>query len=503
LMMRLTSVEQAAQWLRERTGAATLRTDSRRIQAGDAFIAWPGAANDGRRYVKTALGAGASACLVEAKGVEEFAFDDARVAHFEGLKAASGPIAAAYFKQPSQALDVIAVTGTNGKTSTAWWLAQALNALRKNEHSAQYSSGLIGTLGLGTPGQMVSTGLTTPDPVMLQAELSRLRDNGASACAMEASSIGLAEHRMAGTQVRVAIFTNFTQDHLDYHGSMEAYWLAKRALFDMSGLQTAVIHVDDPKGEELRSYCSERGLQVVSTSQIRSDVTLSARSVEYVAAGMQFSVHEGADSARVQCPVVGEFNIANMLGVLGALRALGVGLQEACAALGVCTAVPGRMEWVSWPARALVVVDYAHTPDALAQALAALRPFARARGGKLWCVFGCGGNRDTGKRPLMAQAAQQGADQVIVTSDNPRDEVAKEIADQILAGFTSATVPRLALDRARAIGIAIQEAKAHDVILIAGKGHEDYQEIQGIKHPFSDREEALRALKRPVQGDLE
>lgn len=500
-MMLLSSPLDAARWLQACVGKGLLHTDSRRIQAGDAFIAWPGAASDGRQYVATALQAGAVACLVEAHGVEAFGFEDPRVAKFEGLKAASGLIAAAYFEEPSQALDVVAVTGTNGKTSTAWWLAQALNTLRKNEHSAPYSCGLIGTLGLGTPGQMVSTGLTTPDPVMLQAELARLRDTGATACAMEASSIGLAEHRMAGTQVRVAIFTNFTQDHLDYHGSMESYWLAKRALFDMPSLQTAVINLDDPKGEELRAYCVQRGLRVISTSQLRTDATLCARAVEYLADGIQFSVHEGANSAQVTCPVVGDFNVANMLGVLGALRALGVGLQAACASLHACTAVPGRMELLSLPAQALVVVDYAHTPDALMKALAALRPLAQARGGKLWCVFGCGGNRDASKRPLMAQAAEQGAAYVVVTSDNPRHEAAQTIVDHIMAGFTRSMTAFVELDRARAIAHAVQQAAAQDVILIAGKGHEEYQEIAGIKHPFSDREQVLLAMKHQARGD--
>jgi UDP-N-acetylmuramyl-tripeptide synthetase len=503
-MMRLSSVEQAAVWLHERVGSGSLQTDSRRVKAGDAFIAWPGAATDGRQYVAGALKAGASACLVEAVGADSYGFEDARIAQFEGLKAASGLIAAAYFEQPSKALDVIAVTGTNGKTSSAWWLAQSLNVLRKNEHSAQYACGLVGTFGIGTPGSMVSTGLTTPDPVMLQAELARLRDAGAKACAMEASSIGLAEHRMASTQIRVAIFTNFTQDHLDYHGSMEAYWLAKRALFDMPGLQAAVINLDDPKGDELVAYCQQRGLQVISTSQLRSDATLCGSAPEYEMNGMRFDVREGSVKQSVGCPVVGDFNAANILGVIGALRALGVSLQDACAAMASCTAVPGRMELVIAPEQPLMVVDYAHTPDALIKALAALRGTALSRGGKLWCVFGCGGNRDASKRPLMAQAAEAGADRIIVTSDNPRDEVPQAIAAQVMAGLAhsrSQHQAQLELDRKLAIFSAAQQAAKEDVILIAGKGHEDYQEIAGIKHPFSDREQAQAALKRRTRGD--
>jgi UDP-N-acetylmuramyl-tripeptide synthetase len=413
-------------------------------------------------------------------------------------------IAASYFEQPSQSLDVMAVTGTNGKTSTVWWLAQSLNLLRKKERPAQYACGLIGTLGIGTPGEMVSTGLTTPDPVMLQAELARLRDAGASACAMEASSIGLAEQRMAGTQVRVAIFTNFTQDHLDYHGSMEAYWLAKRALFDFAQLQTAVIHLDDPKSDELVNHCKQRGLQIISTSLLRTDATLCGSGLEHQVSGIAFDVNEGTDKQRVSCPVLGEFNVANMLGVIGALRALGVSLKDACTALSQCSAVPGRMELVSKPGLPLMVVDYAHTPDALAKALAALTPTAQTRGGKVWCVFGCGGSRDASKRPLMAQAAEQGADHIIVTSDNPRNEAPEAIAQQILTGFAPARASQrqaaVELDRRRAIFQAAQQAAAEDVILIAGKGHEDYQEVAGTKHPFSDREQALDALKRRTPG---
>ncbi|MBS7808147.1 UDP-N-acetylmuramoyl-L-alanyl-D-glutamate--2,6-diaminopimelate ligase [Variovorax sp. PCZ-1] len=501
-MMRLETVDQAAQWLKSHVGAGALHTDSRCIKPGDAFIAWPGAATDGRQYVVTSLEAGASCCLVESDGVQAYGFEDARIAQVSGLKAASGLIAAAYYEQPSKALDVLAVTGTNGKTSSAWWIAQSLNTLRKNERSAQYSCGLIGTLGIGTPGNMVSTGLTTPDPVMLQAELARLRDAGASACAMEASSIGIAEHRMAGVQVKVAAFTNFTQDHLDYHGNMEDYWLAKRALFDMPGLETAVINVDDPKGDELMAYCKSRGLNVISTSQIRTDATLCGSTPEHRATGMAFDVMHLGQKQSVSCPVVGDFNAANMLGVIGALLSLGVGLTAACHAVSRCTAVPGRMELIVLDDQPLMVVDYAHTPDALAKALSALRATAQARGGKLWCVFGCGGNRDPLKRPLMAQAVQNGADQIIVTSDNPRKESAQSIASQVMAGFSGASSKiQQELDRRQAIRWAASQAQQEDVILIAGKGHEDYQEIAGIKHPFSDTQEARTALELRTRGE--
>jgi UDP-N-acetylmuramyl-tripeptide synthetase len=285
---------------------------------------------------------------------------------------------------------------------------------------------------------------------------------------------------------------------------MEQYWLAKRALFEFAGLQTAVINLDDSKSGELVAYCKQRGLNLISTSQLRTDATLCGSAPAHQVSGMAFDVTEGSDTHRVSCPVVGDFNAANMLGVIGALRALGVSLQDACAALSKCTAVPGRMELVSEDGLPLMVVDYAHTPDALVKALAALRPTAQARGGKLWCVFGCGGNRDASKRPLMAQAAENSADHIIVTSDNPRHEAPEAIAAQVMAGFvhsrSSHHKPYLELDRSQAIQRAAQHAAEEDVILIAGKGHEDYQEIAGIKYPFSDRQQAIAAFKRRTRG---
>lgn len=496
MITRLQTIVQASQWLRQRTGLGALRTDSRRINPGDGFIAWPGAAVDGRRYVQEALRSGAKACLVEADGVEAFAFETEQVAAFPDLKAGSGHIAAEYFGHPSQRMDIVAITGTNGKTSTAWWLAQACNSLRNPEQKSEHSCGLIGTFGIGVPGAMVPTGLTTPDPVMLQSELARMLAAGIRTCAMEASSIGLVEHRLAGTQVKVAVFTNFTQDHLDYHGDMQSYWLAKRMLFDMDGLQTAVINLDDPKGEELAAYCHAKGLSVITSSQARSATDLWLESIEPHASGMSLHIQANGQSHRLSVPIIGDYNAMNMLGVLGAMQALGLDLASACKAIERCTSVPGRMETLDVRGGPLAVVDYAHTPDALEKVLQALRPTAQQRGGQLWCVFGCGGNRDASKRPQMARAAQRFADQVVVTSDNPRMEAADLIAQHIRAGFDQRIRPEavVELDRAKAIACAIDTARAQDVVLIAGKGHEDYQEIAGVRYPFSDQEQARRAL---------
>jgi UDP-N-acetylmuramyl-tripeptide synthetase len=508
-MDRFDSPAQASQWLHAHVHGA-LHTDSRKVRVGDGFIAWPGAATDGRRFVQGALDAGAAACLVESDGVQEFGFNDQRVASYPALKAATGLIAAAYYEQPSQALDVVAVTGTNGKTSTAWWVAQALNCLhyRIPSHSnslsnsellPQYSSGLVGTLGTGTPGSMVFNGLTTPDPVLLHAEFAKMRADGAQACAIEASSIGLAEHRLAGTAIRVAVFTNLTQDHLDYHGSMPAYWQAKLALFDWPGLQAAVVNLDDPLGIELAQHCATRGVQVWTVSLLRTDARLWAQAIEYTDAGMRFTVCEGAQKATLECPVVGDYNVSNLLGVVAALRSLDIDLLAACQAVSRCTAVPGRMECVTLPGAPMVAIDYAHTPDALDKVLAALRPMAQARGGQLWCVFGCGGDRDASKRPLMAHAAERGANKVLVTSDNPRTEEPGSIIAQIVAGLAAPARAQVQSDRALAIADAVQQAGAQDVIVIAGKGHEDYQDIAGTKHAFSDIAQARVALQRRAE----
>lgn len=508
-MERLDTPVQASQWLHARVGGA-LHTDSRKVRAGDGFIAWPGAASDGRRFVQGALDAGAAACLVEQGGVQAFGFTDPRVASYPALKAATGLIANAYYEHPSRALDVIAVTGTNGKTSTAWWVAQALNFLHyrapsnttsplNNDLPPRYSSGLIGTLGTGTPGHMVFNGLTTPDPVLLHAEFAQMRSDGARACAIEASSIGLAEQRLAGTAIRVAMFTNLTQDHLDYHGSMPAYWQAKQALFDWPGLQAAVVNLDDPRGDELAQHCAARGVQVWTVSLLRTDARLWAQAIDYTDTGMRFTVCEGAQQATLECPVVGDYNVSNLLGVIAALRSLDIDFHTACQAVSRCTAVPGRMECVTLPDAPMVAVDYAHTPDALDKVLAALRPMAQARGGQLWCVFGCGGDRDTSKRPLMAQAAERGADKLLVTSDNPRSEAADSIIAQIVAGLAAPARAQVQSDRALAIADAVQQASAQDVIVIAGKGHEDYQDIAGTKHAFSDIAHARIALQHRAE----
>lgn len=489
-MLELTSAPAAVQWLRSRTGGR-LQTDSRQVAPGDAFIAWPGAATDGRKHVASALARGAAACLVEADGVQAFAFEDERIAAVPGLKAASGEIAALWYGEPSQQLQVLAVTGTNGKTTTAWWLA---HALAKHAQGGRHGCALVGTLGVGVPPRLEDTGMTTPDPVLLQRALRDFVDAGVAVCAMEASSIGLAEHRLAGTRIHVALFTNFTQDHLDYHLSMDAYWQAKKALFDWPDLQAAVVNVDDPQGARLWASLQSRDLDVWSVST-QGPARLQAKDIRLGREGLQFTViEEDAHSHVLHTRLVGQYNVTNLLGVLAGLRALGLSLDQAVAACDQLEPVPGRMQQIIQPGQPLVAVDYAHTPDALEQALKALRPAARQRGGRLWCVFGCGGNRDAGKRPLMGEMAQRYADCVVVTSDNPRGEDPDTIIAQILGGMSPSEQLFSEADRAAAIAYALAEAGPKDVVLIAGKGHEDYQETEGVKRPFSDMAQARTAL---------
>jgi len=489
----LRSPQAAARWLQSWV-QGTLRSDSRQVQPGDAFIAWPGHATDGRRFVDPALAAGAATCLVESEGIEVYGFEDARVAALPGLKAAAGPIAHDYFGQPSAALDIVASTGTNGKTSTAWWVAQALTALGRR-------CGVVGTLGIGEPPDaVVATGLTTPDPVALHAAFRRFVDQGFAACAIEASSIGVEEHRLNGTAIDVVLFTNFTQDHLDYHGSMAAYWAAKRRLFSWPGLRAAVLNADDPAIAALAEELAGGGLELW-TFAVQAPARLRALAPHYVDGGLAFDVEEagvdGRPTARVsvRSGLVGAYNVANLLAVIGGLRALGVPLAEAAAVLPGLTPVPGRLQRVpAAEGEPELIVDYAHTPDALAQVLAALRPLAHERGGALICVFGCGGNRDPGKRPQMAAIAERGADRVWLTSDNPRHEDPMAILDQVRAGLSTPEMAEVVADRRVAIRRAVAAAGPHDVLLLAGKGHEDYQEVAGVRHPFSDLDEALAAL---------
>jgi UDP-N-acetylmuramoyl-L-alanyl-D-glutamate--2,6-diaminopimelate ligase len=500
-MQTLHSAQEAAHWLRSRV-SGELRTDSRLVREGDGFIAWPGAATDGRRYLAQALAQGARACLMEEAGHAPWLNvlqdpDQESLACMPDLKAQTAWVADAYFEHPSHDLQVLAVTGTNGKTSTAWWLAQALSST-----VLQKVCGLVGTLGVGRLPHLITTGMTTPDPVLLQHQFQQFAGDGVTHCAIEASSIGLAEHRLDGTHIRVAVFTNFTQDHLDYHGDMARYWSAKAALFAWPGLQAAVINIDDAQGALLAQQLQSGSLDVWTCSR-RGPARLQARALPS-GQGLAFDVIEGDTVQTLHTDLIGDYNMDNLLGVIGSLRALGVDLVQAVQACAQLTAVPGRMERVSFDVSGaqadltspLVVVDYAHTPDAITQALAALRSQARLRGGRLWCVLGCGGDRDASKRPLMAAAAEAAADQLVLTSDNPRSESPEAIVAAMVQGLSRPASARIQLDRALAIEEAVAQAAAQDIVLLAGKGHESEQEILGVRHPFSDVAQAQTALQQ-------
>lgn len=383
------------------------------------------------------------------------------------------------------ALFMIGVTGTNGKTSVTQWIAQTMTALGRK-------CAVIGTLGNGFPGALVPGPNTTPGAAVLKALLPELAAQGAQACAMEVSSIGLHQERVADLRFDVAVFTNFTRDHLDYHGTMASYAAEKRKLFDMPGLRTAVLNLDDPFGAELDETLAGR-MRVIGYTlegKVSRGDTLAARDLSIDGAGIAFTLN----GVRCSAPLIGRFNAANLLAVIGSLLAGGATLETIAAALPRLTPPPGRMQVVGGDQLPLIVVDYAHTPDALEKALATLRETAEARGGKLVCVFGCGGDRDPGKRPLMGAVAEQLADRVLLTSDNPRGESPGAIIDAIATGMRAP--PAVEPDRALAIRRAVLEAEVNDVVLLAGKGHEPYQEIAGVRQPFADLDQARQALEQ-------
>lgn len=496
------SLTDIIQWIRAAAPGGRLVSDSRRVKAGDVFFAYPGEAADGRRFIEAAIDAGAAAVLFEAAG---FTWDEALgVPHLAvpELKKNAGPIAHAVLEFPDSAMFTVAVTGTNGKTSCALWTAQTLARLGE-------TAAVIGTLGVGlikgkaqTEPQFDVTGYTTPDAVLLAQKLADLKTSGATALAIEASSIGLVQERTAGMHIDVAIFTNLTRDHLDFHGDMESYEAAKIKLFEWDGLKHAIVNLDDPAGQRLVAHLRANFPALAVTGytikgeQADGVSILRASGMRSKNAGTEFQVETPLGNATVRTQLVGAYNVSNTLAVLGALLAKGVALKAAVDAVETLVPAPGRMQQMGGQDAPMVVIDYAHTPDALEKTLEALRQVATDRGGQLWCVFGCGGDRDPGKRPQMGRIAQ-GADQVVVTSDNPRSEEPAAIIAQIVAGMDAndpASRLQTVEDRAAAILLAVKQAAKQDVILLAGKGHEPYQEIKGRKMPFSDTDHAALAL---------
>ncbi len=460
----------------------SLCIDSRRVQPDDVFLAWPGAATDGRRYIGDAVARGASAVIYEAAGWPPQSLPVPAIPVTQ-LAAMAGELAHLVYGAPSAALWMAGVTGTNGKTSVSQWIAQALDYLGRR-------CAVMGTLGNGFLHSLGDSLNTTPDAVALHRNLAAYRAAGAQACAMEVSSIGLDQGRVNGVMFNVALFTNLTRDHLEYHPDMAAYGAAKARLFDVPGLDAAVINLDDPFGRQLaqRLRGQVRTIGYTLVGETGADEVLAGLDLTYSDGGLCFDVA----GTRVCTRMVGRFNASNLLAVFATLRVAGYDDARIAAALAALEAPPGRMQRLGRQGQPLVVVDYAHTPDALENALVTLAEIARHRDGRLICLFGCGGDRDPGKRPLMGEVAERRADRVIVTSDNPRSEDPADIIGQICEGMEHA--PHVILDRAAAIAEAIGQAAPNDVVLLAGKGHEPYQEVAGVRHPFSDLDEANRIL---------
>lgn len=461
---------------------ATITSDSRSVEAGSLFVAYPGERTDGRNFIAQAIAQGAAAVLWEREGYtwnRDWHIPNLAVA---GLRAQAGAIADEFYGQPSRQLWSIGITGTNGKTSCSHWLAHAMTRLGRK-------TAAVGTLGNGFPGALAPALNTTPDPVLLHGMLADYLRQGATGVAMEVSSHGLSQGRVSGMRFDMAVFTNLTRDHLDYHGDMASYADAKRQLFDWPELKHAVINADDEYGAQLIDKLGGGSVKVWSYGLQAGEVR--GRNLVLDGNGLAMDIATPVGEIRLQAPLLlGRFNAYNLLAVLAALLASGVTAEDAARTLRLVEPVAGRMQRLGGGRAPLVVIDYAHTPDALEKVLAALR---EQTGGRLICVFGCGGNRDKGKRPLMGEAASSLADSVIVTSDNPRHENPADIIDDIIVGMRGNY--QVEVDRASAIQEAITAAAACDVVLIAGKGHEDYQEIGGAKLPFSDAEVARRVLE--------
>lgn len=473
-----------------------LSVDSRTIVPGDIFFAFPGDEGDGRDYIGDAIERGAAGVVYEDFNFTWPATYNLPHLAVSGLKSRSGVIARSYYGVPDRDMLTVAVTGTNGKTSCAYWLASALS-----QQARDASAAVVGTLGVGSfvngkPGKFESTGYTTPDAVQLQRRLALLHNAHTAAVAFEASSIGLAEGRLNGMHVDIALFTNLTRDHLDYHGDMATYEAAKTALFDHPELQHGIVNLDDAMGLRLAQRLHVRGVPVLGYTLhgavIDNIPTLAASAIRIGPTGTTFHVESPLGAAQIKSHLVGQFNVSNLLGVLGVLLANGMAWDTAIGIVAALKPVPGRMEQMGGHDAPLVVIDYAHTPDALEKTLLSLRDIADQRHGKLWCMVGCGGGRDSGKRPQMGRAAEL-ADEVILTSDNPRNEEPMAIIEQIRAGM-SVRSPQVLEDRAAAILWTVRHADKADVVLLAGKGHETYQEVNGRKLPFLDADHAALAL---------
>jgi UDP-N-acetylmuramoyl-L-alanyl-D-glutamate--2,6-diaminopimelate ligase len=470
-----------------------LTSDSRTVRAGDTFVAYRGEQRDGRDFIAQAVRAGAASVLWESSGFTWNSSWRSRQLAVPQLRYKIGLIASHVYGRPSSRLWMVGVTGTNGKTSCSHWIAQAFSRLDRR-------CALAGTLGGGFPGALESGVNTTPDAAWLHGKLRDWNREGARAVAMEVSSHGLEQGRVAGVEFDVAMFTNLTRDHLDYHGTMANYRRAKARLFAADTLKWSVLNLDDRFGAVLAGQ-SRRGCVLgygfaKPGAATRRVPRVQGRNLRLGLDGVSFDVSTPWGAARVRSRVLGRFNASNLLGTLAVLLASNTDLREAVRVLAELEPVPGRAERYGGGSMPLVVVDYAHTPDALEKILLALREAGgstkRDRRSRITCVFGCGGDRDRGKRAMMGRIARRCADRVIVTSDNPRFEAPMAIIADILDGATGDC--EVIEDRRRAVQMAIAAATRGDIVVVAGKGHERYQEIRGVRYPYSDAQVVLAAL---------
>lgn len=469
-----------------------LTQDSREVIPGSLFFACHGNVDDGRHYVVDAVRRGAVAIVSDAIMEQSFDIPTIVVPH---LNQHIGSIASRFYGNPSHQLSVIGITGTNGKTSSTQFVANCLM-------EAGIRCAVMGTLGNGFLPDLTASPLTTLQASTLQQFLANFYQQGAKAVAMEVSSHGLAQHRVQGVEFTLGVFTNLTRDHLDYHGDMESYGAAKRQLFYQPGLRHGVINYDDEFGQRLLRELN--GTLPVTAFSLQDHPeglpfpAVTVRHAEFTAAGLRAFVVTPWGEGELQSSLVGHFNLSNLLAVLTCLCLLDISLKDALLYISHLTSVCGRMQTFGGGEQPRIVVDYSHTPDSLEKALSELR---RTCEGQLWVVFGCGGDRDKGKRPMMGQIAEKYSDFIVLTNDNPRHENPRDIVNDILPGLTGAKEVRIELDRGKAIAYAIALAKARDVILIAGKGHETYQQVGDEKHFFSDQKQVSELLSGAKSHD--
>jgi len=472
-----------------------LSLDSRKIQSGWLFIALAHDLEQRAVHIKQALSLGATVILFDvdtslsAIEMDLIASAKAQAYPVQQLASKTSEIAARFYEHPSTKMTVIAVTGTNGKTSVSQFIAQSLEYLG-------YQCGVIGTLGFGRVNALTTTGMTTPDPILVQAVLAGFHNEGITHCVLEASSHALDQGRLNSIAIDIAILTNLSRDHLDYHNTMHDYALAKQKLFEFNTLHTAIINAADTLGQSLiTTLKTKKSLQLISYNarQVAGENTYTASNIECQITGLSFELSNQQSTTQIQSSLLGLFNVDNLLAALSTLTALDISFEKACQAIQHCHAVDGRMQAYTADNKAEVVIDFAHTPDALTQALQSLRSHLPAQG-VLWCVFGCGGDRDKGKRAVMGQCAEQYADKVVLTADNPRSEKNEDIVTDILTGIKNPQHVYIEHDRQQAINYVVVHASQKDIVLVAGKGHEDYQEVLGQKLPFSDARAVVQAL---------